>query len=213
MSSPSASSGSSFQTRYQESATSSGRTTPDPSHHASSSSYQPSKAMAMAQPQPQPPRRSSTPASSFLAPRFFGGYPYDSMVGASANQQASSNTSGAGGSGSGAPNGPPRRTSFGTSLGGRLSALSSLGFGGGAWSQPPTSPSLQHQAPASQTSSAAASPMLRPADKTAATPVTASTEGGKARGAQQVEKRHICVPDGCGGFVTVERRDRRPSQA
>lgn len=209
---------------YQDSAgSSSGRTTPDKHHH-----HHHSSTSQQQQPQPRPipsnssmagaghpSRRSSTPAQSFLAPRLFGhtGSFSGGMTAGGDYQSGNSPPT----SISGSPTFGPRRTSFGTSLGagGRLSALSSLWNGQSSSPTAMSSTSMNSSREQSNAggqgregsstptvTSASSSPVIRPVDK----PVR--------QGSMSTERSHFCVPDGCGGFVTIERRpDRRPSQA
>ncbi|KAN0066058.1 hypothetical protein ACQY0O_000151 [Thecaphora frezii] len=102
---------------------------------------------------------------------------------------------------------PPRRTSFGTALGsgGKLSALSALGFF-------PSSSTLG-TSPTESSGSGMVKPEFGPRSLSSST-----AEGvGKAANISQeatmqtsrpAPKRHMCFPDGMGGTMCVEIRDR-----
>lgn len=185
--------------------------------------------------QQQQPRRSSTPSQAFLKPLFFSGFhqqqPHQSnpmSPNAPAPGQSADSTS--------TPQQqpqlprtttePPRRTSFGAALGSRLGALSALGvssgWGAGGSSpgppshQTPASPRLNNNNPSSNASSVATSPRLKPIDGGNNSSLSSTSVAGdsnlageqlaKPKPQRPVEKRHICVPDGCGGFITVEQK-------
>ncbi|CAO1617852.1 unnamed protein product [Sympodiomycopsis kandeliae] len=182
----------------------------------------------------QPPRRASTPSQGFLKPLFFSGFHHQHQQQQYQQHQQQPGNANSGSAPQPPPHShsatsgpsqkssePPRRTSFGSALGSRLGALSALGVGSG-WGSPAPQPHAS-----STTSSVATSPSLRPVDS------MSSVEGGLpgAFNSQQagdrpcaqstksdsnvsvaspkprpVERRHICVPDGCGGFITVEQK-------
>ncbi|CAO1629934.1 unnamed protein product [Parajaminaea phylloscopi] len=217
---------------------SSTRTTPEPAHpHQSTStqaqaatqtagvstSHHQSKILAQTHPG-QPQRRSSTPAHSFLQPRLF--HPTQMYHhGHDASEQDQS------------AHPAPRRTSFGTALGGRLAALSTFRGAvatGHAW--PPRNHHSQSGS-SSATASAATSPAIGPVNSREqapggqpppssllpppsidskgdlAAPPPAPLPAPQQQPKKQYEPRHMCVPDGCGGFITVEQRSRKPTQS
>lgn len=240
MSSPSGSSTSSYQsqsnrTRHHASgsgsATSSGRTTPEPhnlhhlqKHHSAHGQVNQSHNSKVL-PQTiygsspnsnaylphQPARRSSTPSQGFLKPLFFSGFHQQHQHSHHTHSTTSSPAVTSEGRG---PTDPPRRTSFGSALGSRLGALSALGVSSG-WG-PPTPSSQTPASPrpdSSSASSVATSPNLKPIDSMRGPrpeqPMSASSDSvplAKPKPRKDVERRHICVPDGCGGFVTVEQK-------
>jgi hypothetical protein len=172
------------------------------------------------------PRRSSTPAQSFLPPRFWATQP---------SYQQSNYSDAAGGS-------VPRRTSFGTTFsnGGRLSALSALGM------SPHNNPALygypntkQQQQPQSQQSffgggsdvqrkrtlSPAAIPQLERIQQGSLNRNNSSNDHAVITSAestptpsmpsspvQKPQKRSVCLLPGPDGLC-VESRGRRRSEA
>ncbi|EPQ32255.1 uncharacterized protein PFL1_00452 [Pseudozyma flocculosa PF-1] len=104
---------------------------------------------------------------------------------------------------------PPRRTSFGTALGpgGKLSALSALGFF-------PTSSTLSTSPPSSSASSLV-KPEFGPRSASSPAAKGAASELGSAGSSSSPQpskaappRRHMCFPDGMGGTMCVEIRDR-----
>ncbi|GAC96790.1 hypothetical protein PHSY_004374 [Pseudozyma hubeiensis SY62] len=109
---------------------------------------------------------------------------------------------------------PPRRTSFGGafSSSGRLSALSAFGFTS-------ASPTLSSSPPATlagaaelskRTGSAVASPASESLPSWSTNPPAQQTNSSASTAAPAAPpaKRHLCFPDGMGGTVCVEVKDR-----
>ncbi|ETS63466.1 hypothetical protein PaG_01751 [Moesziomyces aphidis] len=168
-------------------------TSPSSSSMASSSGRS-SPEQSAPQPASQPQR-----SNSFLLPQFF--------FGSSANQTSSSNTDTTPHPATNALlSQPPRRTSFGAgfSNGGRLSALSAFGFMSSPSSAFPSS-ALSSSPPPSLAGAAALS---RQSGSAIESPTSELAPSAPPANKPAPAKRHHCFPDGMGGTMCVEVKDR-----